>query len=95
MRRRRRKHTAFDELIVVGAIAGGLSLLLHYIAGAPGTAAAFAGVALGGVLVGASLRPWADRIARRFGVRIVRVGTPVPRRTPAPKDDATPKRRRP
>jgi queuine/archaeosine tRNA-ribosyltransferase len=95
MRRRRRKHNTLDELMVVAAVAGGMYLLLRYVAGTPGTAAAFAGVALGGVLVGASLRPWADRIARRFGVRIVRVGTPIPRRTPAPKDGTTPKGKRP
>jgi hypothetical protein len=92
---RRRKHNTFDELMVVGAIAGGLYLVLRHLAGTPGTAAAFAAVALGGVLVGASLRPWADRLARRFGVRIVRVGTGVPRRTPAPKDGTTPKGKRP
>jgi len=95
MRRRRRKHNTLDELMVVVAIAGGLYLVLRHLAGTPGTAAAFAGVALGGVLVGASLRPWADRIARRFGIRVVRVGTRVPRSTPAPKDSTTPKGRRP
>lgn len=92
---RRRKHNTLDELMVVAAIAGGLYLALRYVVGTPGTAAAFAGVALGGVLVGASLRPWADRVARRFGVRVVRVGTPV--RKPAPPKGNTPpsKGRRP
>lgn len=88
---RRRKHTTFDELLVVGAVAGGLYLALRHLAGTPSTAAAFAAVALGGVLVGASLRPWADRIARRFGVRVVRVGTPVRKTTAAPKGGTTPK----
>jgi hypothetical protein len=69
---RRRKHKTIDELMVVGIIAGLLYLILLHVVGTSGTTATFAGVALGGVLVGLCLRPWADRVARRFGLRIVR-----------------------
>lgn len=93
---RRRKHTTLDELMVVASIAGVLYLLLRYVAGTPGVVAGYAAVGFGCLLVGACLRPWADRIARRFGVRVVRVGTPVRRRTSAaPKGDTPPKGRRP
>lgn len=91
---RRRKHKTIDELIAVGIIAEGMYLVLRYAAGTSGTTAAFAGVALGSLLVGLCLRPWADRLARRFGIRIVPVGTPVRKPAP-PKDGTTPKGKRP
>lgn len=69
---RRRKHTMLDDLMVVGIIAGTLYLVLKHLAGTPGTAAGYAAVAIAGVSVGALLRPWGSRAARRFGVRIVR-----------------------
>jgi len=78
---RRRKHKTFDELMVVGAIAGVLYLLLNHVAGTAVTTAGYVAVGFGGVLVGLSLRPWADRLLRRFGIRVSYVGSTA-RRTP-------------
>jgi hypothetical protein len=82
---RRRKVKAFDELMFVGIAAGALYLVLLHFAGTSGTTAGYAAVGVGGVLVGAYLRPWGDRVARRCGVRIVRAGQrPAPRRGTRP-----------
>ncbi|MGH3380738.1 MAG: hypothetical protein ACRDP6_38990 [Actinoallomurus sp.] len=89
---RRRKSKTIDELMVVGITAGVLYLVLLYFAGTSGTTAGYGAVGLGGVLVGVYLRPWADRVARRFGVRIVPVGQPPgPRTGTHPDGKAKPK----
>jgi MFS family permease len=77
---RRRKNKTTTELMVVGIVAGGLYLALDHLAGTSATAAGYAAVGIGGVLVGLFLRPWADRIGRRFGVRVVRTPAPKGRR---------------
>jgi xanthosine utilization system XapX-like protein len=76
---RRRKHTTLDEILSVGVIAGVLYLVLDHVAGTGASAAGYVAVGVGGVLVGLSLRPWADRLLRRFGVRVSYVGDPRPR----------------
>jgi xanthosine utilization system XapX-like protein len=94
---RRRKHKTIDEILSVGVIAGTLYLVLDHVAGTGATVAGYAGIGVGGVLVGLSLRPWADRLLRRFGIRVSYAGS-TPRRTarPAPAretGDATAKKR--
>ena len=71
---RRRKLKLRHELMLVGIAAGVMHLVLLHVAGTSGTAAGYAAVGFGGVLVGAYLRPWGDRLARRCGVRVVRGG---------------------
>ncbi len=67
----RRKHKPANELMAFVVVAGLLYLLLHA-AGTSAEAAGYAAVGLAGVLVGASLRGWADRLSRRFGYRITK-----------------------
>jgi hypothetical protein len=92
MARRSRNLKAVDELLSVATVAAVAYLLLRYAAGTSGAAAGYGAAFLGGVLVGAYLRPWADRLARRFGVRIVPVGhRPAPRRSTRPEGNTTAK----
>ncbi|GLY81805.1 hypothetical protein [Actinoallomurus iriomotensis] len=91
MARRTRKLKVVDELLSVAVVAAVTYLVLRYAAGTSGAAAGYGAAFLGGVLIGAYLRPWADRLARRFGVRIVPVGRPAPRRSTRPADKATTK----
>lgn len=50
-----------DELLFVGIASGVLYLVFRYLVGTFGVAVGCAAVFLGGVLVGAYLRPWAAR----------------------------------
>jgi drug/metabolite transporter (DMT)-like permease len=71
-RRRRGRLGAPWELLAIVAVAGAVWLVLTDALHAEHTAAGIIAGAVGGVLVGFRAQPWADRTARRFGVRIVR-----------------------
>lgn len=99
MARRSRKIKApetVDEVLAVALAAGVLYLVLRHVAGTSSVTAGYVAVGFGGVLVGASLRPWADRFARRFGVRILREGArPTPQRGTRTSGKAAPKGQKP
>lgn len=70
--RGRKKNGTLEEIAGIGIIAGGLYLILLHVLATSGTVATVAGLVVAALLVGARLGPWADRAARRCGVRIVR-----------------------